>query len=576
MTIPYRDVWLVDFEYGSGVGERPRPLCMVAREVRTGTTLRLWRDGLQKLRSAPFPTNGTTIMCAYYAVAEVSCFLELGWSPPTQVLDLYVEHRNATNGLPTPFGDSLLGALRHHGITGMAGARKEAMRRLVLQRSTWSLGEQKDILDYCEDDVLALHQLLAAMAPGIDWPRALLRGRYMTAVAAMERNGVPIDTDLHRRLSANWKMLKSLLISNVDRDYGVYEGATFKSARFADWVAKAGIPWPRLDSGALKLDGDTFRDQSRAYPAVLPLKELRSTLSRLRLTGLAISPDGRNRCMLSPFRSITGRNQPSNTEFIFGPAVWMRGLIKPPPGHGLAYLDYAAQELALAGALSGDERLMEAYLSGDPYMSFAIAAGLAPLEANAKTHPEIRARCKVVCLGVNYGMSARSLAYQLNISQVDAQELIRLHKLTYHRFWKWSNTVVASAMLGKPMHTVFGWLRRLGMDTVDRSLMNHPMQANGAEMLRIACMATTEAGIRVACPVHDALLIEAPLSELEEAASSARSLMARASTVVSGGLPIRTDVSFVRHPDRYSDPRGVEMWTRVLSLLDTVEASLTH
>ena len=48
------------------------------------------------------------------------------------------------------------------------------------------------ILDYCQSDVDALVRLFERMAPEIDLPRALLRGRYMAA-AAMEWEGVPVD-----------------------------------------------------------------------------------------------------------------------------------------------------------------------------------------------------------------------------------------------------------------------------------------------------------------------------------------------------------------------------------------------
>jgi len=65
------------------------------------------------------------------------------------------------------------------------------------------------------------------------------------------------------------------------------------------------------------------------------LHELRQALSDLRLTGLTIGSDGRNRTALFPFSTLTGRNAPSNTKFIFGPANWIRGLMRPPPGHVL-------------------------------------------------------------------------------------------------------------------------------------------------------------------------------------------------------------------------------------------------
>jgi DNA polymerase-1 len=87
------------------------------------------------------------------------------------------------------------------------------------------------------------------------------------------------------------------------------------------------------------------------------LRELRHALGELRLNSLAVGLDGRNRTLLSPFRSKTSRNQPSNAKAIFGAATWIRGLIKPEPGTALAYLDFSSQEFAIAACLSGDERM---------------------------------------------------------------------------------------------------------------------------------------------------------------------------------------------------------------------------
>jgi hypothetical protein len=41
-------------------------------------------------------------------------------------------------------------------------------------------------------------------------------------------------------------------------------------------------------------------------------------------------------------KTVTGRNQTSNAKFILGPARWMRGLIRPPEGHGIAYVDFSS------------------------------------------------------------------------------------------------------------------------------------------------------------------------------------------------------------------------------------------
>jgi DNA polymerase I len=446
---------------------------------------------------------------------------------------------------------------------------KEAMRRLILDRQQWSDEEKHKILDYCSTDVTGTVALFSKMAPSIDCPRALLRGRYMKAVGRMERNGVPIDTSLHREIATNWGELKVRLIASVDADFGVYEGTSFRANKFVELLSARRIAWPKYQDGALRLDDDTFRDQARRWPEIQPLHELRATLSGLRLTGLEVGSDGRNRCLLSSFRAVTGRNQPSNTKFIFGPARWMRGLIRPPEGFGLAYIDFSSQEIGIAAALSGDERMTEGYLEGDPYLAFAKAAKLVPPDGTKASHKTVRDRCKAIVLGINYGMGPDSMAAASGITPAEAKELLRLHKETYRPFWRWIGDTVSAAMLTNRMETVFGWCRRVGRDANPRSLMNFPMQGNGSEMLRIAAIAATEAGVEVCAPVHDAFLIAAPLDRLEADIAAMRDMMTKAGRAVTGGLDIRTDAEVVRWPGRYTDERGRTMWEKVMSLLDT-------
>ena len=69
------------------------------------------------------------------------------------------------------------------------------MRDLVLRGGPWDAAEQRAILDYCESDVLALAKLLPGHAGRHRLAARALQGRYAVAVAQIEANGVPIDTD---------------------------------------------------------------------------------------------------------------------------------------------------------------------------------------------------------------------------------------------------------------------------------------------------------------------------------------------------------------------------------------------
>ena len=194
---------------------------------------------------------------------------------------------------------------------------------------------------------------------------------------------------------------------------------------------------------------------ARRYPnEVGPIRELRHALGQMRLNELAVGSDGRNRCLLSPFRSRTGRNQPSNSKFIFGPSAWLRSLIQPQPGTALAYIDWSQQEFAIAAALSGDTAMMEAYTSGDPYLTFAKQAGAVPADATKQSHPNERGQFKVCALAVQYGMGERSLASSLGEADIVGRELLRLHRQTYPKYWQWSQAAIDHAMLLRRLHTV--------------------------------------------------------------------------------------------------------------------------
>jgi DNA polymerase I-like protein with 3'-5' exonuclease and polymerase domains len=306
---------------------------------------------------------------------------------------------------------------------------------------------------------------------------------------------------------------------------------------------------------------------AKLHPIISPLHELRHALSEMRLNELAVGRDGCNRCILSAFRSKTSRNQPSNTKYIFGPSVWLRSLIKPPPGWGIAYLDWVQQEFGIAAALSGDPSMMEAYQTGDSYLAFAKQAGAVPEDATKETHGAVRDQFKQCVLGVQYGIAEMSLSIRIGQLPIVARHLLRLHHEVYRVFWSWSDTALDHAMLCGWQSTVFGWCNRIFPHPNPRSVRNFHMQANGAEMLRLACCLGTENKIRICAPVHDAVLIMAPIPELETDIAAMRCYMEQASSIVLAGFKLATEAKTVLYPDRFTDRRGEKMWAKVMTLL---------
>jgi DNA polymerase-1 len=576
----FREVVLLDTEFVARDGDRVLPVCLVAHELRSGHRHRVFFNDPHATHENPLPVGSDVLYVAYAAQAEWKVFLALGWSLPEHILDLFAEFRCATNGLTkvdgSPVESSMIAALMHYGLDSMTVVEKQSIRDLILRGHPYPPEEQQSILDYCSQDFEALEKLLPAMLPGISLPYPIFRGRYTKAVASMEFSGIPIDVMTLRRLESQWEVLKEKLAGDVEAEYrfGVYGGTSWSNDRFEVLLDRLGIlgEWPRTPTGLLSTDDeDVFEPMAMRFPALAPLRDLRSTLTHLRQLKVTVGADGRNRCSLMPFRSVTGRNYPPSSKFIFGPSTWIRSLIKPEPGRAIAYIDWASAEFGIAAALSGDMRMKAAYESGDIYMFFAIEAGAAPKGATKATHREIRDLYKTVVLAVQYGQTAVGLAKKLGEPIWRAQELLNFHRRLYSRYWEWSEWMSQSAIFGRKIETVFCWPMFVTSRTKPNTISNYPMQANGSEMLRWACTFATERGVEIHAPVQDALLVGGPIDEVENVVSATQEAMAQASDLVLDGFILRTDTKIVRFPDRYSDERGAAMWRRVMRLLDELE-----
>ncbi|MGC3991643.1 MAG: DNA polymerase [Chthoniobacteraceae bacterium] len=565
----YKRVLALDFEFTQNPGERPIPICGVVKELRSGRVERFWlaqpRQGLGIVQALVHPDH---LLVTYFGAAEAMCLLALGISLPSWHADLHAEFRNHTCGLIKVTGHGLLDALKFFDLPAMSVGEKENMRALAMRGAPFSEEEKVALLDYCQADVEATARLAEVMLPEIVLPHALLRGSYVNVVGKMQHNGIPVDARMLQTIQENRAYLTLKLIEKVDADYGVYVGGHFNHVKFENWLKQEDLPWPRTALGKPKLDRDTFSELAKSYPQVEMLKLLRVTLSQFRTHSLPVGSDGRNRTLLSPFASKTGRNQPKTSEFIFGAAKWMRGCIRPAAGMALAYLDYEQQEFGAAAALSGDRQMQAAYNSGDPYLAFAKQAHAVPQTATKGSHPQEREQFKACALGVQYSMTIQGLAKSARLSADRAAQLYQLHRRTYPKYWNWSDAVLDAAIDHGKLAAVFGWQVLIDGKINPRFLRNFPLQANGAEMLRLACIFADQAGVSICAPVHDALLIEAHCEQIEDHVARCREAMLKASREVLGGFELRVEEEIIHYPNHFPlSGKSQQMWDTVMDLL---------
>ena len=591
-NLPFEEVWLHDFEFIPQPGERPDIVCLAAHELRSGRTLRLWRDELGDV--PPYRTDDGVLLISFVANAECACHLSLGWPLPANVLDLSPVFRNLTNGRSTPEGKGLLGALRYFGLDTIGTKHKEAMQKRIMRGWPFTPEEREQILKYCGSDIDALARVLPFMLRGLDLNVALYHGEFAAVSALMEHHGVPIDMEIFPQLTDenSWGAVRDAMVPVIDAKYGVYVRGengewSFNTARFEAYCVREGIAWPRLETGNLNMKRKTFDDMSKGLPQLEDLRQLRYVRDKMRKLKLAVGADGRNRTVLWPFKAKTSRTQPEAAKWIFSPAVWLRSLIKPGPGMAVAYIDYSSMEFLIAAVLSdghcgGSNTMLDMYLSGDPYLAFAKRVGAVPRTATKTSHAEERDKYKVMLLATQYGMSAETLAGRLGVSTFEAHEMLNQHRELFSPYWKWSDDWLAYSLQSGVMRTAFGWECRIGLvePVVNaRSIRNWPIQATGADILRISCILAARHGIKLLAPVHDAVLIEAPLEHIEADVALMQEIMRRASRIVlnddaSGTHELRTDAKIVRHPYRYTDKRGKEIWAYVMKHLADYRAAI--
>jgi DNA polymerase-1 len=576
-SLPFPEVWCCDCEFSAPDGERPVVRCMVATEYHTRRTIRLWLDGEPIPPRPPFAINGDALFVAFFASAEMGCFLALGWPMPARLLDLYAEFKRHICGRDgEPNKPSLVYALDWFGMNSLDINEKQEMRQLAIRGGNYTDAERQALLEYCESDVNALIRLLGRMLPDIDLHRAVLRGGFMQVVARIEHNGIPVDGRTLALLNEHWERLQREMVQRIDAEYGVYETVHFRAERFARWLARHGIPWPQRKDGGLELNDEVFRDMAVSFPILQPLRQLRQTMDMLSVVDLPVGSDGRNRCLMSPFGTITGRCAPSTSKFIFNRAAWMRSLIRPEEGQALAYIDWSSQEYGIGAILSGDRAMTADYENGDPYLGFAKRIDMVPADATKQTHRAERDIIKAVILGTQYGMGEQALALRINKPVVYARDLLRAHRQTYRKFWEWSDGAVNLALFRGRLWTRFGWQTQTryrkptDKDNGDpniRSLSNFPCQGNAADMLRFAASFICEDGVQLDATVHDAVLIEAGYDDIDSAVYLARRAMNRASELVLYGFKLRTDFEVIQWPERYRDDRGAAFFDEMMTRL---------
>lgn len=301
---------------------------------------------------------------------------------------------------------------------------------------------------------------------------------------------------------------------------------------------KLKMPYGKKTKTGYSTAAEVLEKLAEEYPLVSLILEYRQ-LTKLKSTyadGLYafIEKDGRIHGKFHQTITATGRlssadpnlqNIPVRTEL----GRQLRKVFVPKEGYTFVDADYSQIELRVLAHASGDEQLIQAYREAqDIHAITASQVFHIPLE---EVTPLARRNAKAVNFGIVYGISSFGLSQDLSITRKEAQEYIEQYFKTYPGIKNFLDGSVKDAKEKGYAVTLFGRRRPVpelkSSNFMQRSFgervaMNSPIQGTAADIIKIAMVRVSqklkEAGLesKLILQVHDELLIEAKLEELEQ------------------------------------------------------------
>jgi len=452
--------------------------------------------------------------------------------------------------------------------------KKNRIREMIVNTKEFNEEQKQEILDYCGGDINNLGLILANVLflyqnklptkkfSGPDlFKEIIYRGRAAARIAVVECTGIPIDVERTHNLARN--------VPNILKECAEEINQLFPDPKIFKWNKKENKyskemkniyhyidncnlkdAWLRTETGKYSLkDEDLSKlfNFKHDYPKDNFFAQLiRYTRLQKSLKGLSyrkpgdtsldtncffdyLGSDGRVRPYLNPYGAQTSRYQPKATGFPFLLPSWVRSIVYPKRGRSIVSIDYGQQEFLIGALLANDDTMIQAYVSGDPYIYLAKKAGAIPPDGTKKTHGKERNLFKQVTLSVGYGSQKKALARTLTntlgeeYTEQKAQELIDTYFKIYNNYGKYLDSIYTQInhipfgkyVDDKCIKLPDGWYM-FGDNNKPTSIRNMKIQGLGGCVLRKAIELCQDSGLSVIAPLHDALYIEIESKRLDK------------------------------------------------------------
>ncbi|MFN2426310.1 MAG: DNA polymerase I [Candidatus Binatia bacterium] len=359
-------------------------------------------------------------------------------------------------------------------------------------------------------------------------------------LGSLEAHGVLLDREALAAMSVDLESRMSLLVEKVYEAAGsrfnILSPIQLRDVLF-DKLALPSKGMKKTKTG-LSTDSEALESLAALHPLPALVLEYRA-MAKLKSTYVDSLPRladeaGRVHTRLHQTVAATGRlsssdpnlqNIPVRTE----EGAKIRGAFIAAPGARLISADYNQIELRVLAHLSADENLIEAFRSGQDIHA-ATSADMFEVPLSEVT-PSMRREAKVVNYGIIYGMGPQRLSRELGITRVKAEEYIKRYFEKFPRVQGFYSSMLEHARDKGYVATLMGRRRYLPDITSDhggrrqlaeRVATNTPIQGSAADIIKTAmvdldaALRECELASRLVLQIHDELLLEAPVPEVEE------------------------------------------------------------
>jgi DNA polymerase-1 len=322
--------------------------------------------------------------------------------------------------------------------------------------------------------------------------------------------------------------------------------------------------WKKTASGQYSTDEEKLVELAYEFDFVNTILEHRK-LSKLKSTYVDALPNmvnsktGRIHSSFNQARAATGRLSSENPNLQNIPIKDEAGryirkaFIPRDDKHVLISADYSQIELRLIADMANEEAMLEAfYAEQDIHTATAAKVYGVPI---AEVTADQRRNAKTVNFSIIYGAGATNLSQQLKIKRNDAKELIEQYFRQYKDLKAYMDNTVEFARKNGYVMTLLGrrrYLRdidsrnSLARSNAERMAINSPIQGTAADMIKIAminihqALADDKLESKMILQVHDELVFDVPIAEVEKVSSIIRDKMIHA--IPSLRVPIEVGV----------------------------------